>query len=715
MPRPVWFLLIACISAVTPAYGQIKADQVNGTDAFNQISNALAVLNTGGGIIDATNLKAPVGALNIVHTLSIDQSNVKIELGAVSYVNMTSPASAMIAIGDTASVNNVEITGQGDKATIINCYTANASCITIGSTMGTGLSIGHVHIHDLTIVGTTVSNGRKSQDCILIMAHAFPRIDSIEIDHVHFETCGHSNIDAIGVTNLRIHDNTFDGSGFAGLAFPIAAPCAPQTAVSNSTVTGSGDLVTVTLPIGSPIYPAVGDYVWIHNTNLALLNGAFKVVDSISPSSYQIITNQTLPPPGNLGATNLITCDNGIWIDRNVINDYGISDTQEAEEGTIGGISLTYSTEGHLTSLPAGQGEVTGFVNVHITNNIIKCQSNGGDKTSGQNNKLVLRVNAVADSQISGNNLIACGAGNVSAENVASVAYHLGIENNDFWNSELNTGCLSITQQTPTTAPLITVSCPNNTCGSQGYVVHGNRFHNCGFTDIYMTVDEDQAIVSDNDISDNIGDDSVTGYSTFGLVFSNYGDGCNTDTFATNGCKVSIFRSHVHDNIWGNLPGTTVGDGIDVNIGNQMGTNQAAIKYSMRITGGLDIWGNNSAVAGSSIPQEMGFVRRNLKDIYCATDRPSTGDTSCDPSPTANSDYGGTGPLTGTSLKFVHKYTGTYATAPKCNASDTTNAAVLTVVSTLTPLPAELTITGGTGAILNDIIAYTCNPVVTHN
>jgi hypothetical protein len=544
------------------------------------------------------------------------------------------------------------------------------------------------------------------------MAAGFPRIDSVEIDHVHFENCGHSNVDAIGVTNLRIHDNTFAGSGYAGLAFPISSPCQVGTPISNGTISGSafsgGNLVTVTTT--STIYPVVGDYVWIQGTGTTL-NGLFKITNAASSSSYQIITNLPLPSVGGYGSTNLLTCDNGIWVDRNVMNDYGVSDNQGHALGTIGGVSLTYSTENHLTTLPANQGEVTGFVNVHITGNVIKCQSNGGNMTHGQNNKLTLRVNAVADSVISGNNLIACGAGMVSAENTATVAYHLGIKNNDFWNSALNTGCLLITQQTVLSPNPPYASCPNGTCGSQGYVVHGNRFHDCGFTDIYMTTDQSGAVIADNDIGSNFGDDTETGYMTFGLVFSNYGDGCNG---TSSGCSVTVLRSHVHDNIWGGLPGTSAGNGVSIIIGNQPASNQANESYSSVITGRLDFWSNNSASSNALASQETGFVRRNLKDIYCASDQYIStgvyGDPDCDNymnrNMTANSDYGGTGMLA--SGSFSHKWTaGPYLTAPVCAVNDTATMSTLTVSSSVT----ALTVTGPSG----DTVAYTCEPLTSHN
>jgi len=176
------------------------------------------------------------------------------------------------------------------------------------------------------------------------------------------------------------------------------------------------------------------------------------------------------------------------------------------------------------------------------------------------------------------------------------------------------------------------------------------------------------------------------------------------------GCSVAILHSHVHDNIWGNLPGdSTSGDGVNIVIGIQTHPRQAATLYNTVITGGFDFWGNNSADPGGSPPSplETGFVRRNLKDIYCATDQPATPDGSCSQAPyLQDSDYGGTGILM--SGVFTRTWTGgPYSTAPVCTANDTAAGAAVEVSSSMT----TLTITGTGG----DTITYTCDPLISHN
>jgi hypothetical protein len=403
---------------------------------------------------------------------------------------------------------------------------------------------------------------------------------------------------------------------------------------------------------------------------------------------------------------------------NNVMNDYGISDTQSSQADTIAGINFSAVSDnpGQTSSLTIGS--VTAFANVHIRSNIIKCES-------GFNNKLTVRAEYMADSEISGNNLIACGGNNVYGENLATWGYHIGIETNDFWNSQLGPSgstsllnsysCLLITQQD--IAATSTAACPNGTCGTQGYAIWGNRFHDCGFSDISWTTTENGSIIADNSVSDNVGDDTGTGLSTYGFAFNNLPSSGTMGCSSTNGCNASIYRSHVHDNIWGDLPGTTTGNGVNINIGNQMGTSNAAVFYSSVITGGFDLWGNNSILNSGTVVQESGFIRRNLKDIYCATDQHlvgTVGDPSCDnyanPNMTANSDYGGVGTIPSTGpFTFTHTWTGTYSTAPVCTASDTSaSPVVLQVVAGLT----NVVVTAASGP---RTINYTCELITSHN
>jgi hypothetical protein len=450
-------------------------------------------------------------------------------------------------------------------------------------------------------------------------------------------------------------------------------------------------------------------------------------VNVISTYTYQFINNSP-PPTGFTGSTQLATCDNGVWINRNVMNDYGVSVNQKMALGDVGGLSFTLQTETNGTSLGIGRGLVTGYTNVHILGNILKCQSNTAPPMMpGQNNKLIIRLNFVADSEVSGNNLIACNGGAVTGENLASWAYHVAIENNDFWNSEATgSACLLVAQQTGVTE---SASCPNLTCGSQGYVIRGNRFHNCTKADVYFTTSENPSVIADNDVSDNVGDDSGTGLNTYGFAFSNAGDGCNDNLTTPSGCNVMILRSHVHDNAWGGLPGKSSGpnngNGVNIEIGPggypcANAAYGAIVNGSVLISGGFDFWNNNSAL--SSTAPETGSVRRNLEDIYCATDQPTSGDMSCDyPAASsacmtsgllqANSDYGGILTLpTGTGMTSAyHNWTGTYpAFAPQCSANDTTAANPVKVNVTYSSTQVQFTGTAG------DTIMYTCEPVASH-
>jgi len=82
----------------------------------------------------------------------------------------------------------------------------------------------------------------------------------------------------------------------------------------------------------------------------------------------------------------------------------------------------------------------------------------------------------------------------------------------------------------------------------------------------------------------------------------------------------------------------------------------------------------------------------------------------CD-SNTANSDYGGQGPLVfivGTTYQFTHKWTGTYDTPPTCAATDTATPPIKLNVSTALT---SLVITGTN----TDTVDYTCQPLITHN
>jgi hypothetical protein len=327
-------LLIILVALAAPARAQIRADEVNGTDAFNQINNTIAVLYgnmvsgmPNQGIVDATNIKGSRAA-GIATMMVINQSQIQVSLGGAEYQPLagSSPyTGTMVSIGvggmTPIAVTNVDLMGQGDKATTIQCSTGNVPCIQV-------IAGSHIHIHDMTIIGGAIpaSTALDNQDCILIAlpsASTFPRIDSVEIDHVHFVNCGHSNIEAWGVTNLRIHDNTFDDSGYAGLAFPIVAPCLASTTNSYfnpiNTFGTAGKLFQI--ETAANLLPVGGDYVYISGTNTGTISGLFKILDFIDQSTahgginYELVTTETAPS-SMLGSTQLFTCDNGVWIEQ---------------------------------------------------------------------------------------------------------------------------------------------------------------------------------------------------------------------------------------------------------------------------------------------------------------------------------------------------------------------------------------------------------------